>query len=292
MKFAILGPTASGKSSLAVEVARQIGGSVINGDPFQAMEGIPIGTGQPGPSEQGGVTHVGYGILSLSTALSPATFGQQVRQWVSECPKPVLVTGSGLYLRGIWNQLDELPIVPEALVERVRRWHRELGAERLHRYLVSVDPLRASELHPRDGSRIQRALALHLATGRRPSSLLSGTSRLVPEGWRALLVLPSREALRERVERRVRTMIEEGWPREVHGLVEQGNAEDLLRLRPLGYVRWMEGGDPRAIEAAIVRETQAYAKRQGTWVRNQLPGLPVWDPDQESVSEALRELGL
>jgi tRNA dimethylallyltransferase len=292
MRIAILGPTASGKSSLASALAHRLGGTVVNGDPFQALAGIPIGTGQPGPEEQGGVPHVGYGALPLSTALNPQGFGTLVRTWLDGAGDAILVTGSGLYLRGIWEQLDALPDVDPEITDRVRAWGSRLGAPVLHRYLRAVDPRRAAELHPNDSSRIQRALALHLGTGRRPSELLQGIQRGVPEGWKALLVLPSREALRQRVARRVRAMVEQGWPGEVHALVAAGHGEELRRLRPLGYLDWMEGGDPAAIEARIVQETQAYARRQGTWFRNQLPGVATWDPDQEGLEAALEKLAI
>lgn len=292
MRIAILGPTASGKSGLAVEVARRIGSAVVNGDPFQAMEGIPIGTGQPDEAERQGVPHVGYGCLPLSTPMNPTGFGAQVRGWMAGLERVVLVTGSGLYLRAIWDQLDELPEVSADVQARVRHWHGVVGAPRLHRYLAAVDPARAEELHPNDGARIQRAIALYLATGTRPSRLLSGVRRELAEGWKALLVLPSRDRQRERVQHRVRAMVEAGWPREVAACLSAGHGEALRRLRPLGYLDWLEGGEPAAIEARIVCETQAYAKRQATWFRHQLPGLPTWDPDGESLVEALGKLGL
>lgn len=290
MNLAILGPTASGKSALAAEAARRIGGVVVNGDPFQSLAGIPVGTGQPGDEERLGVPHLGYGVLPLTTRLNPADFGTLARTWLAQAGLPVLVTGSGLYLRGIWEQLDDLPEVPPRLVAQVREWHRLVGAPRLHRYLEGVDPVRAAALHPNDGSRVQRALALYLASGRRPSDLLSGVPRGVPAGWRALLVLPSRERQRERVRRRVRAMVAQGWRAEVARAVQEGFSEDLRRLRPLGYVQWLDGGPAADIEARIVLETQAYAKRQGTWFRNQLPGVPAWDPDRETVEEGIAKL--
>jgi tRNA dimethylallyltransferase len=292
MKFAILGPTASGKSSLALEVARCIGGTVANGDPFQSIEGIPIGTGQPSISEQRGVTHIGYGCLPLTAPMNPADFGARVRGWMAGLDRVVLVTGSGLYLRGIWEQLDELPEVPGEIVAQVRRWHAVVGAPRLHRYLCSVDPVRAAVLHPNDGSRIQRALALHLATGKRPSTFFTGTKRGVPEGWKALLVMPTRDHQRERIEWRVRAMVEQGWQSEALGIAERGQADDLRRLKPLGYADWLNGGNAKAIEARIVIETQAYAKRQSTWFRNQLPGVPTWDPDKATLEEVFGKLGI
>jgi tRNA dimethylallyltransferase len=289
VKIAIVGPTASGKSALAVAVARRIGGTVVNGDPFQAYRDLPLGTGQPREEEREGVPHVGYGLLPLSAQVNPATFGEQVRTWI-QCPNPVLVTGSGLYLRGIWGQLTDLPEVPEALAARVRGWADRLGGPVLHRYLAAVDPDRAAELHPNDRSRIQRALALHLATGDRASLLLRGIEHGVPPGWAALLVLPSRERQRARVAARVKQMLSQGWAGEVARLREAGLEGELRRLRPLGYEALLDGR--RGAGAGIILATQAYAKRQGTFFRNQWPGMPSWDPDAESLETALARLGL
>ena len=118
IRIAVLGPTASGKSALAVALARRIGGTVVNGDPFQAYQGLPIGTGQPDLAEQDGVPHLGYGVLPMDEPVNPGTFGERVRGWLASCGNPVLVTGSGLYLRGIWNQLTELPEVSPELAAK------------------------------------------------------------------------------------------------------------------------------------------------------------------------------
>ncbi len=292
MPIAILGPTASGKSALAVAVARRLGGTVVNGDPYQAIQGLPIGTGQPDASEQGGVPHLGYGVLPLSARPNPVAFGAQVREWLSTCHEPVLVTGSGLYLRGIWDQLCDLPEVAPALVDRVRRWGTCLGTPILHRFRAVVDPDRGSALHPNDSARVQRALGLHLATGRAPSRLLNGQEAGIPEGWRVLVVSPSRERRRDRVAARVVAQMRAGWQEEVARLVAADHAADLFALRPLGYAAWMAGGDSRAVQAAVVQETQAYAKRQATWFRNQLSQVPVWDPDAETLETALERLGI
>jgi len=292
MPIAILGPTASGKSAVGVAVARRLGGSVVNGDPFQAIQGLAIGTGQPDEAERGGVPHVGYGLLPPSARPNPAEFGALVRGWLSECREPVLVTGSGLYLRGIWNQLSELPEVDPALVARVRRWGAVLGIPALHLYLGAVDGARARALHPNDSARVQRALALHLATGRAPSTLLAGPDTAIPMGWRVLVVSPGRERRRERVAGRVEAQVRAGWPGEVQELLRRGHGEDLVALRPLGYAGWVRGGDPAAIQDQVVLETQAYAKRQATWFRNQLPGAATWDPDTESLETVFERLGL
>jgi tRNA dimethylallyltransferase len=292
MPFAILGPTASGKSAVAVAVARRIGGTVVNGDPYQAIQGLAIGTGQPDEGEQGGVPHVGYGVLPLSARPNPAAFGALVRTWIAASREPVLVTGSGLYLRGIWDQLSDLPEVEPTLVDRVRGWGSDLGMPVLHRYLAAVDPVRAAALHPNDSARVQRALALHLATGRAPSGMLSGPETGIPLNWQVLVVTPGRERRRDRVTARVAGQVRAGWPEEVARLVASGHGEDLAQLRPLGYVAWMAGGDPGAVQGVVTQETQAYAKRQATWFRNQLPGALVWDPDAERLEAAFVRLGL
>lgn len=292
MPILVIGPTASGKSGLAVEIARHLGGTVVNGDPYQAVAGLAIGTGQPSEAERQGLPHIGYGVLPLSTRPNPAAFGSLVRGWLAGAQQPVLVTGSGLYLRGIWAQLSDLPEVPEAVVAKVRAWGQSLGMPSLHRYLAALDPARAAELHPNDQARVTRALALHLATGQRPSSLLEGRVQDIPQGWRVLVVEPSREARRRRVAQRVRSQIEAGWPREVAGLLFQGHREDLEALKPLGYQVWMAGGDPRVCEARIVQETQAYAKRQATFCRNQLGDAATWDPDMEPLDAAFERLSL
>jgi tRNA dimethylallyltransferase len=282
-KLAIVGPTASGKSSVAVEMAKKVNGVVVNGDPFQAYKDIPIGTGQPTIEEQGSVPHIGYGELPLDYVLNPASFGILVRDWLDSVQKsgkqPILVTGSGLYLRGIWDQLDNLPDVPQKTVEKLRRLCERLGPPALHRYLCSVDPERASQLHPNDGSRIQRALALHIATGERPSELLTGTAKTIPENWRVMLIMPQRVALRERIATRVKNMIRAGWQQEVQQLMKNDLDHHLRRLRPLGYDIWLECLDPGIAEQKIIQATQAYAKRQVTWFTNQLPDAQRFEPN-------------
>ena len=290
LKFAILGPTAAGKSAVAVAVARRLGGTVVNGDPFQAYRELAIGTGQPREADQEGVPHRGYGLLPLDAPVNPALFGALVRQWLGGLEAPVLVTGSGLYLRGIWDQLTDLPTVPAAVTVRVRRWAELLGGPTLHRYLAAVDGVRAAQLHPNDHSRIQRALALHLATGRRPSQLLEGVERGIPAGWKPLLVFPSREHQRQRVAVRVKEMLRQGWLEEACRLREAGLEAEVRRLRPLGYEALLDGS--RGAQGRIILDTQAYAKRQVTWFRNQWPEIPTWDPDLDPLDRAFELLGL
>jgi tRNA dimethylallyltransferase len=281
--LAIVGPTASGKSGAAAKIAKMIGGAVVNGDPFQAYSGIPIGTGQPTAEERMGVPHFGYGTLPLDCSLNPDSFGTIVRDWLDKARAadmtPILVTGSGLYLRGMWNQLDPMPTVPETIAKKAQHLCRQLGPPALHRYLNCADPIRASQLHPNDGSRIQRALALHLATGKPPSQFLSGVPKEIPKGWRTMLVMPHRNLLVERIEKRVKTMACNGWQEEALGIRRKGQEEHIRRIRPIGYEVWLDEPDTLAAEQKIVRDTRAYAKRQATWFNNQLHGALRLDTD-------------
>jgi len=294
--LAIVGPTASGKSGIAVEIAKKVGGAIVNGDPFQAYSGIPIGTGQPTAGERQGVPHIGYGALSLDCRLNPNRFGAMVRNWLYEAQRegmvPILVTGSGLYLRGIWNQLDSMPDVPETIAKKARRLCHQLGPPALHRYLGCVDPTRASQLHPNDGSRIQRTLALHLATGRPPSQFMSGVPKEIPNGWRVVLVMPQRHLLRERIAVRVQAMADNGWREETMRIRQEGQEEHIRRIQPIGYEAWLDEPDSKKAQEKIVRDTQTYAKHQTTWFNNQLLGAVRLDPSSggcKGINELLAE---
>jgi tRNA dimethylallyltransferase len=290
--LAIVGPTASGKSRIAIEIAKKTNGAIINGDPFQAFQGIPIGTGQPTLEEQQEVPHFGYGILPLSSTINPASFGEMARGWAGLAHKakktPILVTGSGLYLRGIWDHLDNLPPVQGTTVAKLRNLCQQLGPPALHRYLAAVDKERASQLHPNDGSRIQRALSLHLATGKRPSELLTGVSRSVPSGWHAILIQPQREALKQRIASRVKKMFSDGWPAEAQKLAQDGYESCIRRLRPLGYELLLDAPNLETAEQLIIQATQAYAKRQETWFKNQLPEAQRFDPVRDDICEIMK----
>ena len=276
-RIAILGPTASGKSKLAVAIAKKIDGIVINGDPFQAYKGLSIGTGQPNFDEQEHIPHVGYGLLQLSERINPVSFGKMVQIWM-QCQRPILVTGSGLYLR------------PNDVLCRVRCWSKFFGSSLLHNFLSIVDPIRANILHPNDSFRIERALALYLTTGCPASKLLNGIKYEVPNSWQSLLVLPSVSNRRLRVATRVTKMLSDGWIYEVESLCKMGLEAEIRRLRPIGYESLLDNKDKASIK--ILRDTQAYAKRQSTFFRNQWPNMPVWDPDKDSLRDAFKLLDI
>lgn len=287
MPLLIVGPTASGKTSLAVDIARNFNMPMINGDPFQSLAGCPIGTAQPTSFELDGINAIGFGCNPLSTELNPQDFGEQVRSWLFAYPNSVLVTGSGLYLRGIWEQFSPLPPVSSSLRDAVREDTEHYGLQHQYDHLIKIDPERAQDIHPHDRSRIERALALYRASGKKPSSLLHAPSLETPSGWKIITLTPSREMIREQICQRVREQLRQGWSEEVMRLVRQGHAGDLQRLRPIGYDILMNTKDEDQACDVIIQQTQQYAKRQATWFRHQVQGFAI-DPAQASRDAIFR----
>ncbi len=285
MKLAVLGPTASGKTKLATALAKLSGGTIINGDPFQALEGCPIGTGQPTPQDLDGQSAEGYGCFPLSTHLNPKDFGVSVNAWMKGLSETICVTGSGIYLRGIWNQFSPLPEVPLSIIKNIRERVDNLGTSHVYKELQVIDPDRANEIHPNDRARVERALALYEASGVLPSRLLSGFPLEIPENWKVIILDPPRDVLRESIRRRIEHQFSSGWPREVKSLMAQGHESDLRRLRPLGYEILMDQTDISMAQKLITIETQQYGKRQSTWFRHQIKNVLRLEsiPDDPSI---------
>ncbi|MFZ9835316.1 MAG: tRNA (adenosine(37)-N6)-dimethylallyltransferase MiaA [Holophagaceae bacterium] len=273
MKLAVVGPTASGKTQLATALAKLLGATIINGDPFQSLQGCSIGTGQPTSEELDGQLNQGYGCFPLSIHLNPKDFGLAVNAWMKDLSSTICVTGSGLYLRGIWNQFSPLPEVPVSVINRLRERTDRESASVLYQELATIDPDRAREIHPNDRARIERALALYEVSGVLPSQLMAGVSLEVPSDWKVIVLDPPRDLIRESIQRRVHRQISSGWPAEIASLRAQGHEADLRRLRPLGYETLMDEVNLAVAQDLITVETQQYAKRQSTWFRHQIKNV-------------------
>lgn len=286
--IAIVGPTSSGKSDLAVNIARRIQGTIVNGDPFQSYKEIPIGTGQPDQQQLDEITHVGYGVFDLKTELNPIKFGACVQSWLC-CNNPILVTGSGFYLKGIWGTLAALPDIPKDVSHKVHYWARLLGSNILYKFLKVVDPVRASNLHYNDSFRIERALSIYLATGCKASDFLSNPKTDLPPNWRVLLVLPSSAYIYNRIVDRIKHMFNTGWHTEVEKIRQSGLEAEIRRLRPIGYNILLDK-NIKDVENKIVHATTAYARRQSTFFRNQWPQIPIWNPEIDSLDIAFKLL--
>ena len=272
----VVGPTASGKSALAVALAKALPAEIIACDSTQLYRGVNIGTAKPTVEERQGVVHHLIDVLDASEPATAGGYRDLALAVLGELRKrgglPILTVGTGLYMRALLEGLADLPLRSEELRERLRASSRKRGGTHLHRVLRRMDAAAAARIAPTDEQKLIRAIEVCLLT-RRPISEVHRAGRKPLEGWRTLKVglMLSREMLYERIDARTDAMIEGGWLDEVRGLLAAGIAENAKIFDFLGY-REMLGvlrGDFTMEKArtAIQLATRHYAKRQMTWFR-------------------------
>ena len=276
--IAVVGPTASGKSALALRLAQEHGGEIVSCDSLQVYRGLDIGSAKATPEERAAVAHHLIDVAEPDAVFSAADYARLARAALHEIRSrgrlPIVAGGSGLYLRALLGGLFEGPSRDDALRARLERLARRFGDPRLHRLLARVDAVAAARTNPRDRVRIVRALEVYWLTGRPLTAHQQRGSRPL-EGYRTLLLglRPERAELRKAVEARTRQMLERGLVAEVRGLLDRFGG----RLpRPLGAIGYRQAVSVvrgeltvEAAERAIVTETMRFAKRQMTWFRHQ-----------------------
>ena len=274
---AIVGPTASGKSALALEVARRHGGEVVSCDSLQVYRGLDIGSAKASLAEQREVPHHLIDVVDPDQAFSAADYAGRARAALADISSrgrlPVVAGGTGLYLRALRRGLFEGPSRDPDLRRRLEAIAEGRGDEGLHRMLARVDPEAAARIEPRDRVRVVRALEVYRAGGR-PLSAYHRDELPAPDGhaWLVAGIDPPRERLRAAVEARTRAMLAAGLVDEVRALLGRYDAA----LRPLQAIGYRQAArvalGTQAVEEAqrdIVKETMRYAKRQMTWFRHQ-----------------------
>lgn len=282
MKNAILiaGPTASGKSALALEIARQTGGCIVNTDSMQVYSVLNVLTARPGPTELAAAPHYLYGHVDPGRHYSAGFWLADVRRLrddgVFDQRRPIFAGGTGLYFRALSEGLSEMPDIPQSVRGRWRYRLLEEGSSRLHAVLMREDPKAAAMLRASDGQRIARALEVLQASGR---SILDwqaerGRPLIDRQTARYLVIEADRVALTERIGTRFDRMLDDGALREVEALLALGLDPELPAMKAIG-VRELQSAIAGALpfDAAIERAkiaTRQYAKRQATWFRHQL----------------------
>lgn len=279
----IAGPTASGKSDLAVRLALELAASgrraaVINADSAQVYGDLEVLSARPSEDEMHGVDHRLFGAWDGATACSAADWAAAARREIASLHAansvPILVGGTGLYLRTLLDGIAPVPAIDPAIRQEVR----ELAQDQARRALESEDPAAAAKLAPADGARTCRALEVVRSTGRTLSEWqehkiggIGGAIALAP-----LVLLPRRDWLYERCDRRFALMIEHGAVAEVTALLARKLDPALPVMRAIGVreiASWIEGESTReGMLAAGAQATRNYAKRQYTWFRHQPPG--------------------
>jgi len=295
---AVVGPTAAGKSALALKLARARSGEIVSCDSLQVYRGLDIGSAKPTPSERAEVRHHLVDVADPGEPFSAAAYARLARAALVDVAArgrlAVVAGGTGLYLRALLQGLFEGPSRDEALRRRLEGLAERFGDARLHRLLARVDPEAAVRIRARDRVRVVRALEVYHLTGRPISEGQRGGAAPL-RGFRGLVVGldPDRAALREAVQARTREMLARGLIEEARGLVERHGPH----LRPLGSIGYRQAvavvrGEmsPEEAEASIVTETMRFAKRQRTWFRHQQPDVVWFARPDEALAAALRWL--
>lgn len=306
----ICGPTASGKTALAVELALRHRGEVVSADSMQIYRRMDIGTAKPTPEEMGGVPHHMLDVADPEEDFSVARYVDMAAKCVDDILSrgklPILAGGTGLYIDSLLSGRTFAPFQPDSplrgqLEEQLRR---EGGAAMLAR-LAQVDPDSAARLHPNDEKRIVRALEVYQSTGKTITQHNLETQAIPPryDALTLALAFERREDMWSRIDRRVDQMMDQGLVAEVQGLLDSGVPAKCTAMQAIGYKEMaaalLSGGDVRAAAEEIQLRSRQYAKRQLTWFkRNKAARWLLWgrEPDfaaaLQTSTEYMEEFGL
>ncbi|ONF71746.1 tRNA (adenosine(37)-N6)-dimethylallyltransferase MiaA [Amycolatopsis keratiniphila subsp. keratiniphila] len=291
---AVVGPTATGKTALAVELALTLGGEVVNADALQLYRGMDIGTAKATVEERRGVPHHLLDVLDVTETASVAAYQRDARQRVEELLDagrvPILTGGSGLYVQAVLDDL-KFPGTDPDVRARLTAETDEIGVAAMHARLTELDPVAATAILPTNSRRIVRALEVIEITGEPFSANLPKPG---PARYDTVLIGIDREPaeLDARVDRRVELMFEAGLVDEVRTLLGQGLRDGLTASRALGYqqvIAALDGdGDFSAASAATAQATRRFVRRQRSWFRRD-KRIQWFDGGSERLAERVLE---
>ncbi|HEV2489734.1 MAG TPA: tRNA (adenosine(37)-N6)-dimethylallyltransferase MiaA [Candidatus Acidoferrales bacterium] len=274
----ILGPTATGKSALAINLAEQLGGEVVACDSTQVYRHFDIGTGKVPAKQQRGIPHHLVDLVEPDEVFTAGEYRRRAIQVLDDVSRrgklPIMTAGTGLYLRALLEGLADAPERSEELRARLRERLAKRGAEYLHRLLEKLDPEAASKIAQRDAQKAIRAIEVCVLSGERVSKLhRRGKAGLQGYAVTKIGLMPPRDALYARIDLRVQEMLDAGWLGEVRRLVGTGVRPTAKPFTFLGYAQLLSHLQGNLDLKAAIRETQQatrrYAKRQITWFRRE-----------------------
>lgn len=276
----IAGPTASGKSAYALQLAERIGGEIVNADSMQIYAGLRVLTAGPSPEEMARAPHHLFGVVDAAVGWSVGRWLEAATAALSEIAArgnpAIVVGGTGLYFRALTHGLADVPPVPETQREISGLLYAARGEAEFREILKPLDPQAEARIEVGDRQRLVRAHAVAVATGKSLTAWQTDTKpALEPGAWKGLVLDPPRAELYARCDARLAVMLEQGALDEVRAMEARGLDPSLPALKAVGYREFAahlrgETTLDQALEAAR-QETRRYAKRQLTWFRNQTP---------------------
>jgi tRNA dimethylallyltransferase len=296
----IAGPTASGKSAVALALAEEHGGTIINADSMQVYRDLRVITARPTPAEEGRVPHLLYGHVDAAENYSAGRWCVDVSAAIAEVNRsrrlPIIVGGTGLYFKALTRGLSAVPPIPPEIRTNVRKRLNTEGIAAIYAELRWRDPGGAQRLMPNDRARVTRALEVILATGRSLTDWHRDGMKpaLAPDRAVKIFLDVDRAELYRRIDARFETMLAAGALDEVRALDRRGLPPALPAMKAHGVpwlIRHVRGQIDRAAAAAEAkRDTRRYSKRQATWFRHQLADW-TWVAADKALDEIRRVLG-
>jgi tRNA dimethylallyltransferase len=305
----IVGPTASGKSALAVALAKKLGGEIVSADSMLIYKGMDIGTAKPTKKERGGIRHHGLDLIPPTKTFSAFTYRQfalkALRDIVKRGKTPIVAGGTGFYVRALLEGLSPLPGTQVAIRRELEREALEKGLPALYKRLLKMDPSRARAIGPHNQRRIIRALEIYLVSGKKPSEPVRKTPGLRELGYTPFVIGIHRDraALYQKINRRVDAMFRKGLVREVTQLARKKLSKTALQ--GVGYKEILECSKMlhpkttcevaflppprwrgwRAVKDKIKQTTRHFAKRQWTWFKREKDIRWVWWPETAEIAD-------
>lgn len=287
----IAGPTASGKTSFSIELAKRLNTEIISGDSIQVYKGFDIGSGKVTEAEKEGVPHHLIDILEPGTQYSVKDFQKEARTLIDNSSKTMIIAGgTGLYLKAC---LYDYVFTDEEASPRNEKYDQYTNHE-LYEMLVERDPVQAEKIHENNRQRVLRSLTVLDNTGKRQSEIIDEQNHEPIYDFFIAGCTMARDELYERINLRVKMMIEKGLEQEVKGLLAKGITFEDPAMKGIGYREWADYFDGNLsiieLEALIARNSRRYAKRQYTWLNHQMP-VHWFDPrNKEERSAMLDEM--
>jgi len=283
----IAGPTASGKSALALKIAKEFGAVIVNADSMQVYADLRVLTARPTPEDERRARHRLFGEIDGAVNHSAGLWSRRAREVLAEIGETpaIFVGGTGLYFRALTEGLSDMPDVPDGVSAQVREKASERATRDLHVELAAKDPTTATRLRPTDRQRVLRALEVFAATGRSLASFQGAreTPALWLGEWAGIFLAPERDGLYRQIDARFDSMLAEGALAEVAALAARRLDPALPVMRAHGVphlIACLEGRLPLAEAAQRSKlDTRHYAKRQFTWARHQLKGFAWVEPE-------------